>query len=195
MYRKNSLRLILLFGLFAISTQCFQAQTAPAPIPSSDATLLKQVGKAGAFYFKRSDQIKGSAFFYAFGTVDDVYKDQDVITLTLNFQLPGNVFKRPETVSVSITTKSTDTKYTVNHKLKLLADAKVIVDTETNVKMARREGTKYATEIFEFNNLGFKQLEKLSKAKKVVMQLGDTKLVLGDEQRNALRDFYNLVKN
>ena len=144
---------------------------------------------------KRANQIIGSSFFYAFGTVDDVYKDQEVVTMTLSFHLPGNVLKQPDTVNISITTKSTDTKYTLNHKLKLLADAKVIVDTETSVKMARREGTKYATEIFEFHDLGFKQLEELSKAKNIVMQLGDTKLVLGDEQSKALRDFYELTAN
>ena len=195
MYKKNHLHLVLLFALIATSTQYLRAQTAPAPIPSSDATLVKQVGKAGAFYMKRANQIIGSSFFYAFGTVDDVYKDQEVVTMTLSFHLPGNVLKQPDTVNISITTKSTDTKYTLNHKLKLLADAKVIVDTETSVKMARREGTKYATEIFEFHDLGFKQLEELSKAKNIVMQLGDTKLVLGDEQSKALRDFYELTAN
>jgi hypothetical protein len=195
MYGKYNILVIFLAGLFVFATPRCHAQSAPAPIPSSDASLVKVIGKAAAFYFKTTDLIKANVFLYALGSVDDVYKNQDVITLTFSFQIPGKVLTRPDTVSVSITSKSRVPMYVKNHKLRLFADGKLIADVETDVIKPRSNGDSYATEIFGFNRLNFNTLEKVSKGKKVIVQLGDTEIQLSSDQHKAIEDFYELAKN
>jgi len=195
MKAKNNIICVFLVLLIVFVGPSCHGQNPPAPKASSDATLIKQVGKTGAFYFKKADVIKGSAFFYALGSVDDVYKEKDVITMTFSFQLSGSYLTKPEMVSVSITTKSRVANYSADHKLQLLADDKRIVNAETEITYPRREGTAYATEIFGFNSIKFEQLEKLAKAKKIIVKFGKTTTTLGAEQQKGIQDFYHLFED
>jgi hypothetical protein len=171
------------------------AQNPPAPIPNPDATLLKQVGQSGAFYFKKSDVIKGNAFFYALGTVEDVYKENDTITLTFSFQVAGNVMKTPENFSVSITSKSKDAKYGSTPKFQIFSDGKLTVDVETSLMRPRRQGALYGTEDFTTNTIELKSLKKLVKGKRIVVRFGQTEMTLSTKQQKTIEDFYNLANN
>ncbi len=192
--KSNIIFVLLVLLIVFVGPSCY-GQNPPAPKASSDATLIRQVGKTGAFYFKKADVVKGNAFFYALGSVDDVYNEKDVITMTFSFQIPGSSLTKPEKVSVSITTKSRVAKYSTNHKLQLFADGKRIVNAETEITYPRREGTTYATEIFDFKSIKFEQLEKLAKAKKISVKFGETNITLGAEQQKGITDFYELFKN
>ena len=187
------LKLIPLVLLLVAAVQAL-AQNAPAPIPNPDARLVKQVGDAGAFYYRSKDLVKGGVFFYAQGTVDDVYQQKDVVTLTFSFQVSGTVLKRPDIISLSITTKSREAKYSNNHRLRLLAENKAFLDKDTIVLRVRNGGTAYATETFSLDALTVEDLEKLAKKKNAVLEFGGTRLTLTPEAQKRIQDFYDLVK-
>lgn len=171
---------LLFLPLVLMSVLVNFAQPPAPPPPPPPAKPSKMVGKAEFFEFK--DQVSASSEF--------LKRDKQSITITYDNPL-ANRGKNPESVFMIFQSNSDNgLKYKENHRLKILFEGKVAIESDTKVVMSSCNPKK-KEECYEAiftPKFPFQVFEQMQKLNKVEIMFGDTVFELTGEEKLHLMD-------
>lgn len=161
---------------------------------SRSAQPIQTINRDGASisYYENPSAVGVGATFYVIGSQRN-FRWRDFLALSAAFVVRGQTVTEPDSVKVHFvsSTRTKGGKYVANHRLTILTDGNILLETDLAVAPADNErGGKI--EFLEVPPIPFKQFAALSLAKEVRMKLGSSEFKLKKKHLEALR---SMLKN
>lgn len=161
---------------------------------SRSAQPIQTINRDGASisYYENPSAVAVGATFYVIGSQRN-FRWRDFLALSAAFVVRGQTVTEPDSVKVHFvsSTRTKGGKYVANHRLTILTDGNILLETDLAVAPADNErGGKI--EFLEVPPIPFKQFAALSLAKEVRMKLGSSEFKLKKKHLEALR---SMLKN
>lgn len=183
--KQASLYLIL---LLVLSGNSFGQEPAPEPAPAVPVIqeVLKQVGKAEAFYDRNENFATARVY------ISKVYEKQNVsYDMGALFRVPGKIIVKPDVVYIHFNS----TFWLKDKKLKELK-LSIKVDEEKwldlgNARLLQATAYSWGESV---TKVDFQAFTRLANAKKVQIQLGEARFDLSPGHLEALRDLIRIIE-
>jgi hypothetical protein len=165
---------------------------------SRSAQPIKTVNRDGATvsYYENPSAVAVAATFYVIGSQRN-FRWRDFLALSAAFVVRGQTVTEPDSVKVHFvsSTRTKGGKYVANHRLTILTDGNVLLETDLAVAPAGDNERGGKIEFLEVPPIPFKQFTALSLAKEVRMRLGNTEFKLKKKHLEALRSMLKSVNS
>ncbi len=174
------------------SQQCPPLLPDTRQIPLSECRMIAN-GKGS--YWEKDNAIGASISLYILGKPIDVVStpnalirvNKDVLTMSIGYYAPRKII--PMSVRLNLTSYSSiPSKYKENHKLTIYLDDKPLLSEEAEAGSSIVIAEKFSLEIKWADFL------KFTEAKKITIQLGETKIKLKPEDIEALNELNKTTK-
>jgi len=127
----------------------------------------------------------------------DIYaKKKEVIEMSLEYAVRGHKAVRPSSVYLSLTSYSAHPdNYASGHKITIYVDGKEILSADGVDRYAGKDFLRSSSESYAIPRIAYSDFEKMSKAKKIAVAIGSTKIELSDDAVKGVSDLMKTIEN
>lgn len=187
---KNLLAIVLAIG---VVVSCYAQDCSSLNKVNLPKECYPAVDKAYSYYDKDSDSAGGGLNLLLLGNRSDILRElyiyvrKDVLIMFVSHYAPRSII--PTSVGFEITSYSKEpSKYKNNHRLTIYVYDKLLLSENLEVRTSGGIVEKFLLE------MKYTDFLKFTEAKKVTIQLGETKIELKPEQVEALNDLNKTTK-
>ncbi|MCY7374658.1 MAG: hypothetical protein LH472_01640 [Pyrinomonadaceae bacterium] len=156
----------------------------PAYVP---LPVLKEVGQAKVTYNERKNEVVAqTTSLQVFG------KFLDGIRIQARFATQGKKVVKPEKITLGISAAAKDRTYVDDRSIKILMSEREIVNGTTKFDKAVSDGRVIIASLEQ--ELSYDLFVKITKSKKIKMQIGRTEFELKESDIEAFRDLLRLIE-
>lgn len=184
----------LLISLVLLITPHIYSQQIPKG-PPAPAKPIRTVGEAKVYYFENKNLTVANVYLYIQGVVHDIYEKKDVLVMQVGYKVAGRKATQPKTIEFSFNSYCPEMpKFKDNHKLTIYLNDKILFSGETTPRYLYYPPDRVSNESYNLLDFSYRDYQKMIKAQKITIQLGNTKIELKPETIQALRDLNQTIE-
>lgn len=159
------------------------------PIDLSRVAPERRIGWATATFSRHKNRIQIAV---QTDPIQLVGNTEDGIVLVPNFIVPGRKVVSPASIELEFISYSNSKRFSVNRKFQIYVDEKLLYSGVLELSSSGTSPSGSVTEILT-RNLPYAQFVKLIRGGSVKFILGETRVEIGQDHIDALRDVERLV--